>query len=74
VAANLYPELASGREPSATLAQALAKGSLGVKNGRGLRGDYEAGAAAQLVERRDRVLGGIAALREGKEVRPRRAG
>jgi 3-hydroxybutyryl-CoA dehydrogenase len=74
VAANLYPELASGREPSATLGQALAKGALGVKNGRGLRGDYEAGAAAQLVKRRDRVLGGIAALREGKEVRPRRAG
>jgi len=68
VAANLYPELASGREPSATLAQVLATGALGVKNGRGLRGDYEAGAVAELVARRDRVLGGIAALREGKEI------
>jgi 3-hydroxybutyryl-CoA dehydrogenase len=67
VAANLYPELASGREPSPTLGQALATGALGVKNGRGLRGDYEAGAVAELVERRDRVLAGIAALREGKE-------
>jgi 3-hydroxybutyryl-CoA dehydrogenase len=65
VAANLYPELASGREPSATLAEVLATGALGVKNGRGLRGDYEAGAVAELVARRDRVLGGIAALREG---------
>jgi 3-hydroxybutyryl-CoA dehydrogenase len=67
VAANLYPELASGREPSATLDQLLAKGALGVKNGRGLRGDYEASAVAELVARRDRVLGGIAALREGRK-------
>jgi 3-hydroxybutyryl-CoA dehydrogenase len=67
VAANLYPELASGRELSATLAQALAKGARGVTNGRGLRGDYEAGDVAELVARRDRVLGGIAALREGNE-------
>jgi 3-hydroxybutyryl-CoA dehydrogenase len=67
VAANLYPELASGRKPSTTLSQALAAGALGVKNGRGLRGDYEAGAVAELVERRDRVLGGIAALRDGTE-------
>jgi 3-hydroxybutyryl-CoA dehydrogenase len=67
VAGNLFPELESGHEPPATLAQVLAEGGLGVKNGLGLRGDYEAGVVAELVDRRDRVLGGIAALREGKE-------
>ena len=67
VAANLFPELASGHEPPETLAEALAEGALGVKNGRGLRGQYEVGAVDELVARRDRVLGGIAALREGKE-------
>jgi 3-hydroxybutyryl-CoA dehydrogenase len=67
VAANLYPELANGREQPATLAQTMASGALGVKNGRGLRGEYEPGAIADLVARRDRILAGLAALREGTE-------
>ena len=68
VTARLYPELATTQEPSPTLAGVLATGALGVKNGRGLRGDYEPSTAAELVARRDRVLQGIPALREGKEI------
>jgi 3-hydroxybutyryl-CoA dehydrogenase len=64
VAANLWPELASENEPSPSLGEALAKGALGVKNGRGLRGDYTPADTAALVERRDRVLRGLPALRD----------
>ena len=65
VAASLWPGLADTREPSPSLARALETGALGVKSGRGLRGEYDAAAAAALTERRDRVLRGLAALREG---------
>ena len=65
VAANLWPELASGDKPSATIAEVLETGALGVKNGRGLRGDYEATDAETLKERRNRVLRGLRALRDG---------
>jgi 3-hydroxybutyryl-CoA dehydrogenase len=64
VAANLWPELASGSEPTPTIADVLATGALGVKNGRGLRGDYDEAAAATLKERRERVLRGLRSLRE----------
>ena len=64
VADNLWPELASGREPSPTIAEVLETGALGVKNGRGLRGEYDEAAAETLKERRDRVLAGLRALRE----------
>jgi 3-hydroxybutyryl-CoA dehydrogenase len=64
VAANLWPELASGREPSPTISNVLETGALGVKNGRGLRGEYDETAAATLKERRDRVLAGLRALRD----------
>jgi 3-hydroxybutyryl-CoA dehydrogenase len=64
VADNLWPELESGREPSPTIAEVLATGALGVKSGRGLRGDYDEAAAAALKERRDRVLAGLRALRD----------
>jgi 3-hydroxybutyryl-CoA dehydrogenase len=63
VAANLWPELADGTEPSPSIARALETGALGVKSGRGLLGEYPAAAAAALVERRDRVLRGVRALR-----------
>jgi 3-hydroxybutyryl-CoA dehydrogenase len=65
VAANLWPELMNDREPSPTIARALETGALGVKSGRGLRGDYGPAAAAALVDRRDRVLRGMRELREG---------
>jgi 3-hydroxybutyryl-CoA dehydrogenase len=64
VAANLWPELASGSEPSPTIGHVLETGALGVKSGRGLRGEYSPAAAAALRERRDRVLGGLPALRK----------
>jgi 3-hydroxybutyryl-CoA dehydrogenase len=64
VAANLWPELASGREPSPTIAEVLETGALGVKNGRGLRGDYAEADAEMLKERRNRVLRGLRGLRE----------
>ena len=66
VAANLWPELASESVPSETIARTLETGALGVKSGRGLRGDYTPADAAALVERRDRVLRGLPALRDQK--------
>jgi 3-hydroxybutyryl-CoA dehydrogenase len=64
VAANLWPELASESVPSETIARTLETGALGVKSGRGLRGDYTPADAAALVERRDCVLRGLPALRD----------
>ena len=66
VAANLWPELASGGEPSSAIAHALESGARGVESGRGLLGDYPAAAAAELRDRRDRVLRGLPALRDGE--------
>jgi 3-hydroxybutyryl-CoA dehydrogenase len=65
VAANLWPELANETEPSPSIGRVLETGALGVKSGRGLRGDYSPAAAAALRHRRDRVLSGVRALREG---------
>ena len=64
VAANLWPELANDAEPSPSIARAVETGALGVKSGRGLRGDYPPDAAASLAGRRERVLRGLRALRE----------
>jgi 3-hydroxybutyryl-CoA dehydrogenase len=65
VAANLWPELADTRDLSPSLARVLESGAVGVKSGRGLRGEYEPAAASALTDRRDRVLRGLRALREG---------
>ena len=65
VAANLWPELTNEREPPAAIARALEAGARGAKSGRGLLGDYTPAAATALVERRDRVLRGVPALRDG---------
>ena len=64
VAANLWPELADGDAPSPTIARVLETGALGVKNGRGLRGDYDEADADAIKERRNRVLRGLRALRD----------
>ena len=61
VAANLWPELASDDVPSPTIGRALESGALGVKNGRGLRGDYGPDVPRRSSTRRDRVLRGLAA-------------
>jgi 3-hydroxybutyryl-CoA dehydrogenase len=65
VAANLWPELANGTEPSPSIARAIETGALGVKSGRGLLGEYPPAAAAALVDRRERLLRGVRELREG---------
>jgi 3-hydroxybutyryl-CoA dehydrogenase len=65
VAANLWPELANGKEPSPSIARALETGALGVKSGRGLLGEYTPAAAAALADRRERLLRGVRELREG---------
>jgi 3-hydroxybutyryl-CoA dehydrogenase len=65
VAANLLPELANETEPSPSIERVLETGALGVKSGRGLRGQYSPADAAALSARRDRVLRGLGALREG---------
>jgi 3-hydroxybutyryl-CoA dehydrogenase len=65
VAANLWPKLSRGIEPSPAIRHALETGALGVKTGRGLRGEYEPVDADALVERRNRVLRGLPGLRDG---------
>ena len=65
VAANLWPELARGSEPSPSIGRAVGSGALGVKSGSGLRGKYDPADAAVLVARRDRILRGLRDLREG---------
>jgi 3-hydroxybutyryl-CoA dehydrogenase len=67
VAANLWPQLATGTVPSPTIGHVLETGALGVKSGRGLRGRYSPAAAAALRDRRDRVLRGLPALRAGTD-------
>ena len=64
VASNLWPELNNDREPSPTIERTLETGARGVKSGRGLRGDYAVSDADALVERRERVLRALAALRD----------
>jgi 3-hydroxybutyryl-CoA dehydrogenase len=64
VAANLWPELNNDSAPSPTIERTLETGARGVKSGRGLRGDYAAADADALVERRERVLRALAALRD----------
>jgi 3-hydroxybutyryl-CoA dehydrogenase len=66
VAANLWPELANDTEPSPSIRRVLETGALGVKSGRGLRGQYSPADAVALRARRDRVLRGLGALREGE--------
>jgi 3-hydroxybutyryl-CoA dehydrogenase len=65
VAANLWPELANDSDLSESIERALETGALGVTSGRGLRGEYGPAAVAALLERRDRVLRGVPALRDG---------
>ena len=67
VAANLWPELSRGEEPSPSIGRALEAGALGVKSGSGLRGKYEPTDAAALLARRDRVLRGLPRLRDGTD-------
>ena len=64
VAANLWPQLANHEELSPSIARALEAGALGVKSGRGLLGVYSGSAAAELTERRDRMLRALPALRD----------
>jgi 3-hydroxybutyryl-CoA dehydrogenase len=64
VAANLWPELSREIEPAPAIRHALETGALGVKSGRGLRGEYEPADAAALADRRDRVLRGLPDLRD----------
>jgi 3-hydroxybutyryl-CoA dehydrogenase len=65
VAANLWPELANASEPPPSIARILETGATGVRGGRGLRGNYTPEDAAALAARRDRVLRGLPALRDG---------
>ena len=67
VAANLWPELANDTEPSPAIRRVLETGALGVKSGRGLRGQYSPADAVALRARRDRVLRGLPALRAGTD-------
>jgi 3-hydroxybutyryl-CoA dehydrogenase len=65
VAANLWPQLTNHEQLSPSITRALEAGALGVKSRRGLRGDYPPTAAAELTERRNRVLRSLPVLRDG---------
>jgi 3-hydroxybutyryl-CoA dehydrogenase len=56
---NLYPELSTAQSPSPALVEAVESGSHGVKNGRGLLGDYDPAAAARIAAARDAMLRAI---------------
>ena len=56
---NLYPELSTAQSPSRALVEAVESGSHGVKNGRGLLGDYDPAAAARIAAARDTMLRAI---------------
>jgi 3-hydroxybutyryl-CoA dehydrogenase len=69
VAENLLPELSNGAEPPAFLGEAVAAGALGVKSGRGLRGNYTPEAIETIAARRERVLRAVARARDDEEAR-----
>jgi 3-hydroxybutyryl-CoA dehydrogenase len=56
VAQELFPRLSRDRAVPELLQSAVREGALGAQSGAGLRGAYAPGAAAELVERRDRSL------------------
>ncbi|HEY1367375.1 MAG TPA: 3-hydroxyacyl-CoA dehydrogenase family protein [Gaiellaceae bacterium] len=63
VVEQLFPELDTSSEPPAALRELVAEGSLGVKSGRGIHGDYDDERAAALAERRQEVAAELARLR-----------
>lgn len=69
VAKNLLPELSNAGEPPAFLERAVADGALGIKTGRGLRGDYTQEAIETIAARRERVLRAVARARDDEEAR-----
>lgn len=63
VARNLLPELSNAVEPPAFLDEAVARGELGVKSGRGLLRDYTPEAIEVIAARRERVARAVAQAR-----------
>jgi 3-hydroxybutyryl-CoA dehydrogenase len=63
VARNLLPELSNAVEPPAFLDEAVARGELGVKSGRGLLADYTPEANETIAARRERVARAVAQAR-----------
>jgi 3-hydroxybutyryl-CoA dehydrogenase len=69
VVRNLFPELSNERGVPGPVERVRAAGGLGCKNGLGLRGAYTSVEVEESVARRDRLLRGVARLRD----EPRRA-
>jgi len=67
-ARNLFAELSRATEPPTRLELLVEDGALGSKSGRGLLGEYDQSRIDALSERRSRVLEGLPALRDGKEI------
>jgi 3-hydroxybutyryl-CoA dehydrogenase len=59
VAEQMFPAIGGPREVPTSLVDAVRRGDLGVKSGRGLLGEYTPAARAELVERRARILAAI---------------
>ena len=64
VAERLFPQLSRATSPPSLLRESRARGDLGVKSGRGLRGDYRPDAAARMAAHRDAILAALARARQ----------
>jgi 3-hydroxybutyryl-CoA dehydrogenase len=65
VAGRLFPSLSVDAGPPSRLDELVESGDLGAKTGRGLCGRYEDGEVRTLVERRARLIRGVAELQRG---------
>lgn len=63
VARQLFPELSVDIEPPARVAEAVLRGDLGAKSGRGLHGEYDSSRLGDLTDRRAAVIAGLRASR-----------
>jgi 3-hydroxybutyryl-CoA dehydrogenase len=66
VARNLLPQIAAGTTPPTFLEETVARGAYGAKTGEGLLGTYDGARIAEVSARRERVLLGLRALRDGE--------
>jgi 3-hydroxybutyryl-CoA dehydrogenase len=63
VAREMMPALDGPREPPARLREMVAAGDRGVASGRGLRGEYDAERAEEVIARRERIMRAVRAAR-----------
>lgn len=68
VARQLYPQLSNAKDVHQRLADLVARGDLGAKSGKGIRGAYDSKSVAQLFTRRANVVQALRVLKEAGNV------